>query len=223
MLFLNGKTGLLSSNLARFTPSTTRSPSTNSHRSPSPAPRGLQQQDSQVHASDPSHPQPYVCEHCKAPFRFSRDYWQHKAQVHNDFRFRCLLGCGKGFARRDNLVQHHRESKRHRRSPSPVIDAEDFSRRKKARKTSSMAGENDELHYTSPLTSSFSSGSEAINNGTPATVDGDVSAHPDYLRLQREFDLLNAKYELLRKKVNTLTEEKEEWEAREYLRRRGRE
>ncbi|KAK6530670.1 hypothetical protein TWF281_007509 [Arthrobotrys megalospora] len=222
MLFLNEKTGLLSSNLARFTPSTTQSPITNGPRSPSPAPRDLQQQDSQTSSNDPSHPQPYVCEHCKTPFRFSRDYWQHKAQAHNDFRFRCQLGCGKGFARHDNLVQHHRESKRHRRSPSPVVDAEEFSRRKKARKTSSITVESDELRFNSPHTSSFSSGSahsDAVSNGTPRDADGDVLAHPEYLRLQREFELLSAKYDLLKRKVNTLTEEKEEWEAREYLRR----
>ncbi|KAF3238365.1 hypothetical protein TWF192_010378 [Orbilia oligospora] len=224
MLFFNEKTGLLSPNITRFTPSTTQSPNTNGPRSPSPAPQDVQQQSSQTSSNDSSYPQPYVCEHCKAPFRFSRDYWQHKAQAHNDFRFRCQLGCGKGFARHDNLVQHHRESKRHRRSPSPVIDAEEFSRRKKARKTSLMTVESDEPRFDSPLTSSFGGSSDTASNGTPRDAENDASMHPDYLRLQRDFELLSAKYELLKKKVNTLTEEKEEWEAREYIRRgRGRE
>ncbi|KAK6500432.1 hypothetical protein TWF481_010776 [Arthrobotrys musiformis] len=227
MLFFNEKTGLLSPNITRFTPSTTQSPTgtTNGPRSPSPPRDHQQSQGSQSSSNDPSHPQPYVCEHCKAPFRFSRDYWQHKAQVHNDFRFRCQLGCGKGFARHDNLVQHHRESKRHRRSPSPVIDAEEFSRRKKARKTSLMTVESDESRFDSPhaTNSSFSfAGSEVVSNGTPRDAE-DAPVHPDYVRLQREFELLSAKYELLKKKVTTLTEEKEEWEAREYLKRgRGR-
>ncbi|KAF3084619.1 hypothetical protein TWF102_000887 [Orbilia oligospora] len=224
MLFFNEKTGLLSPNITRLTPSTTQSPNTNGPHSPSPTPQDVQQQSSQTSSNDSSYPQPYVCEHCKAPFRFSRDYWQHKAQAHNDFRFRCQLGCGKGFARHDNLVQHHRESKRHRRSPSPIIDAEEFSRRKKARKTSLMTVESDEPRFDSPLTSSFGGSSDTASNGTPKDAENDVSMHPDYLRLQRDFELLNAKYELLKKKVNTLTEEKEEWEAREYIRRgRGRE
>ncbi|KAK6514833.1 hypothetical protein TWF506_007195 [Arthrobotrys conoides] len=224
MLFFNEKTGLLSPNITRFTPSTTQSPNTNGPRSPSPAPRDIQQQSSQTSSNDSSHQQPYVCEHCKAPFRFSRDYWQHKAQVHNDFRFRCALGCGKGFARHDNLVQHHRESKRHRRSPSPVIDAEEFSRRKRARKTSLMTVESDELRFDSPLTSSFGGSSDAASNSTQRDAENDTPMHPDYMRLQRDFELLSAKYELLKKKVNTLIEEKEEWEAREYIRRgRGRE
>ncbi|KAK6355708.1 hypothetical protein TWF718_000101 [Orbilia javanica] len=222
MLFFNEKTGVLSPNITRFTPSTTHSPNTNGPRSPSPAPQDPQQHGSRTSSNESSHPQPYVCEHCKAPFRFSRDYWQHKAQVHNDFRFRCQRGCGKGFARHDNLVQHHRESKRHRRSPSPVVDADEFSRRKKARKASVNTIGSDEPRLDSPLTS-FSSSNDAASNVTTRDAETDVPVHPDYLRLQRDFELLSAKYELLKKKVNTLTEEKEEWEAREYLRRgRGR-
>ncbi|KAF3913367.1 hypothetical protein ABW20_dc0106354 [Dactylellina cionopaga] len=243
MLFLNEKTGLLSPNLTRFTPSTTQSPAvgptmaspgarapgSNTPRSQSPTPRDLQQQESrpETASTDSSHPQPYVCNHCKAAFRFSRDYWQHKAQVHNDFQFYCQLGCGKGFARRDNLVQHHRQSKRHRRSPlPPVFDDEEPSRRKKLRmSSSSVAGDLEELRYTSPRASFNSSSSsshmdsDTASSSTPRDADGDVLSHPDYLRLQREFELLNARYEMIKKEVHTLREEKEEWQAKDYLRR----
>lgn len=87
-----------------------------------------------------------------------------------------------------------------------------------------MTVESDEPRFDSPPTSSFGGSSDTVSNGTPRDAETDAPVHPDYLRLQRDFELLSAKYELLKKKVNTLTEEKEEWEAREYLRRgRGRE
>ncbi|EPS39439.1 hypothetical protein H072_6785 [Dactylellina haptotyla CBS 200.50] len=225
MLFLNKETGLLSPNLTSTTQSpavrsSLPSPHTTASRSPSPSPRDLLQQDTR---SSQSHPSPYVCEHCKSAFRFSRDYWQHKAQVHNDFRYRCPLGCGKGFARKDNLKQHHHE-KRHRRSPSPSgDDVEELSRIKKVRTGSSIAAEFEDALYTSPRTSISGSsansqlGSEAA--GTPRDASSDVLAHPEYMRLQREFELLNARYELLRKEVHSLSEEKREWQARESLKR----
>ncbi|KAF3940992.1 hypothetical protein ABW19_dt0209430 [Dactylella cylindrospora] len=198
----------------------TASPNPSRHPSASPN-QGLQQQDPQ---SDTSVPQPYVCEHCKSAFRFSRDYWQHKAQVHNDFRYRCKLGCGKGFARHDNLVQHHRESKRHRRSPSPAF--EEDVRRKKARK-SSVEVDLDELRYTSRASITSSPLTLSVGRGTPSDevipggVSDDLKSHPEYLRLQMELKLLNAKYELMKKEVNTLREEKEEWQAMEYLRKQS--
>ncbi|KAF3914473.1 hypothetical protein AA313_de0204031 [Arthrobotrys entomopaga] len=239
MLFLNKETGLLSPNLTGFTPSTvaTQSPparsspphSTASSNPSSPAAqRDLQQQDSSRSSSSHPHPQPYVCEHCKTAFRFSRDYWQHKAQVHNDFRYRCPLGCGKGFARKDNLKQHHHESKRHRRSDSPSLDdLEELSRAKKARTASSSfsAAELDEVSFPSPRTSSFAESSSTSRigsetSGTPREADSsEVLSHPEYLKLQREFELLNARYELLRREVHTLSEEKREWQARESIRR----
>ncbi|KAK6530401.1 hypothetical protein TWF694_003756 [Orbilia ellipsospora] len=238
MLFLNKETGLLSPNLTGFTPSTvaTQSPparsspphSTASSNPSSPAAhRELQQQDSSRPSSSHPHPQPYVCEHCKTAFRFSRDYWQHKAQVHNDFRYRCPLGCGKGFARKDNLKQHHHESKRHRRSDSPSLDdLEELSRAKKVRTASSSfsAADLDEAPLPSPRTSSFAESSSTSrigseSSGTPREADNEVLSHPEYLRLQREFELLNARYELLRREVHTLSEEKREWQARESVRR----
>ncbi|KAF3910583.1 hypothetical protein ABW21_db0202872 [Orbilia brochopaga] len=157
-------------------------------------------------------------------FRFSRDYWQHKAQSHNDFRYRCQKGCGKGFARHDNLVQHHKESKRHRRSPSPANDIDEPPRYKKARKSSSLSSaplspefEDSHSGYSSAR-GSYAGGSD-VTVSTP--VDGELLAHPEYLRLQKEFELLTARYELVKREVHTLREEKEVWQAREQLRRQN--
>ncbi|KAJ6257383.1 hypothetical protein Dda_8272 [Drechslerella dactyloides] len=218
MLFRNEKTGHLLSSLSGLAQ---QSPHAHIPRTPSPSPDAIPPSSSSTTASA-SQTQPYVCEHCQAAFRFSRDYWQHKAQSHHDFRYRCQKGCGKGFARHDNLVQHHKESKRHRRSPSPAADLDEPSRHKKARKSSSslssapLSPEFDEPQGYSSARGSYGGSSDATV-GTPA--DGEMLSHPEYLRLQKQFELLTARYELIKREVHTLREEKEEWQAREYLRR----
>ncbi|KAK6359096.1 hypothetical protein TWF696_000263 [Orbilia brochopaga] len=211
MLFRNEKTGHLLSSLAGLTQP---APSTLTPRTPSPSPDAIPPSSTSTTASQT---QPYVCEHCQSAFRFSRDYWQHKAQSHNDFRYRCQKGCGKGFARHDNLVQHHKESKRHRRSPSPAHDLDELPRySKKARKSSSLSSAPLSPEFEEQQVYQSTRGSDTTV-GTP--VDGELLAHPEYLRLQKEFELLTARYELIKREVHTLREEKEEWQAREYLRR----
>ncbi|EWC48911.1 hypothetical protein DRE_00216 [Drechslerella stenobrocha 248] len=229
MLFLNEQTGALSSSLTgrpQHASSCTPSPSPCVGLTPTdPLPNLTSSSSSSSSSSSPPHQHPYSCEHCQTVFRFSRDYWQHKSQAHNDFRYRCQLGCGKGFARHDNLVQHHRESKRHRRSPSPAgNDPDEASRWKRARHSSpdssslssALPVDTDEQRPTSSRTSYGGS-----SNGTPWGVDSEPTMQPEYLRLKKEFELLTARYELVKREVHTLREEKEEWQAREYIRRQS--